>query len=42
MKAFVFAVIATAAISVGAGIALDRAGYSSGEVYKTDNVRLSD
>lgn len=42
MKAFVFALIATAIISVGAGVALDRAGYSSGQVYKSDNVRLSD
>lgn len=42
MKAFLFALLATAAITVGADLALDRAGFSSAEVYRTENVRLDD
>lgn len=40
MKAFLLALVATAAITVGADLALDRAGFSSAEVYRTENVRL--
>lgn len=40
MKAFVAAIIALIAITIGADFALDRAGFSAGEVYKKSDVRL--
>ena len=40
MKAFLLAVVATAALTVGAELALDGAGFSSAEVYRTEHVRL--
>ena len=42
MKAFLAAVVAMVVITVGADMALDRLGFSSAEVYKTDNVRLGE
>lgn len=40
MKAFLFALVALVVISVGADFALDEAGFSAAETYKTPNVRL--
>lgn len=42
MKAFLLAMVALAAITVGADMALDEAGFSSAEVYRTENVRLGE
>lgn len=42
MKAFLLAIIVTAALTVGADIALDEAGFSSSEYFKTDSVRLGE
>ena len=40
MKAFLLAIVATAALTVGADFALNEAGFSSAEVFRTENVRL--
>lgn len=40
MKAFIAAMVALTAITIIADAALDRAGFSSAEVYRTQNVRL--
>ena len=42
MKAFLAAVVAMIVIAVGADMALDRMGFSTAEVYKTENVRLGE
>lgn len=40
MKAFLAALLAIAAFTLGADLLLDRAGYSSAEVYTRPDVRL--
>ena len=40
MKAFLAALVATAALTVGADLALDETGFSSADYFKTENVRL--
>ncbi len=40
MKAFLAALVVMAVIAVGADYALQNAGYSAEEVFKTENVRL--
>ena len=40
MKAFLLALVATAAITIGADMALDELGFSSAELFQTENVRL--
>lgn len=42
MKAFLAAVVAMAVIAVAADMGLDRLGFTSAEVYSTDNVRLGE
>jgi len=40
MKAFLIACIAMIVIAVGADLALNEIGFSSSEVFQTENVRL--
>jgi len=40
MKAFLVAMVAMAAITVGADLLLHRAGFSAAEIYKLPDVRL--
>ena len=40
MKAFLAAIVFIAVVAVGADMALNQAGYSSEEVFKSENVRL--
>ena len=40
MKAFLAAILFMVVVSVGADIALQRAGFSAEEVFKSENVRL--
>lgn len=40
MKAFLLSCAVAVIIAVVAGVALDRLGYSSANVYSTSNVRL--
>lgn len=40
MYAFISAILAIAVISLGANIVLNDMGWSSAEVYQSDNVRL--
>ena len=42
MKAFLLALVATAAITVGADRALEEINFSSAQVYQTENVRLGE
>lgn len=42
MKAFLMAIIVTAALTVGADLALDEAGFSSAEYFQTESVRLGE
>lgn len=42
MKAFLAAVVALAAISAGADLALDRMGFAAAEVYSKPTVRLGE
>ena len=42
MKAFLMALVATAALTVAADLALDEAGFSSAEQFRTENVRLGE
>ena len=42
MKAFLAAVVFMAVVAVGADMALQQAGFSAEEVFKTENVRLPD
>ena len=42
MKAFLAAMIALVVITIGADQLLQRAGYSSAEVYSRENVRLGE
>lgn len=42
MKAFLAALIATAALTVGADLVLQESGFSSAEYFKTENVRLGE
>lgn len=42
MRAFLSAVAALVLVSVCASFALQQAGFSAAEVYKSDAVRLSD
>jgi hypothetical protein len=40
MKAFLAAMLAMVAITVGADLLLDRAGFSAADVYSLESVRL--
>lgn len=42
MKAFLAALVAMAAITVGADLLLHRAGFSAAERYSLESVRLGD
>ena len=42
MKAFLAAILFMAVVTVGADFALDQAGFSAEEIFKTENVRLPD
>jgi hypothetical protein len=42
MKAFLAALGAMAAITVGADLLLDRAGFSSADLYTLESVRLGE
>jgi hypothetical protein len=42
MKAFLAALVAMAAITVGADLLLHRAGFSAAEVYSLPDVRLGE
>ena len=42
MKAFLAAILFMVVVSVGADFALNEAGFSAEEVFKTENVRLPD
>lgn len=40
MKAFLAAVVVMGVIAIGADLALHRMGFSTAQVYSTENVRL--
>lgn len=42
MKAFLTALVFIAVVTVGADVALEKAGFSAAETFQTDHVRLGE